>query len=471
MLAKKSHPNILFIMTDEQRHDCLGSVNSAVITPHLDALAQESVQFTHAYCTNPSCVPSRASILTGKYPSRCGAPTFITPLPGNETTFPDRLRQTGYYTAVVGKQHFAGSAVEHGYDYEDLIDSHMPPPDIAAQASKDSYVRFLYEAGFRHAEELTCWDSDYNHRWLAEDSFHVDDFVGERGLSHLQHCLELDRPWCLTISFPGPHMPYDGTGLAESGLYDESAIDLPSTHYEHLADKPQHFQKQRLSGNPGRNPVAGITPEAISKTRLAYYANQSLIDKKIGAIIRALKDSGQFQDTLILYTSDHGDYMGDFDLMGKGQYLSEVLMRVPFIVKPPVPEFVGSQSEGLVSTVDIAATFLTATDQPLPPELDGRPLQASWDPHFQGPEARECVYMEAQELRALVSKDWKIVTYYQREYGELYHLKDDPDECQNLWNDPSHSRVREHMRARLADTLISMEPGIKERWNHKAPVV
>lgn len=107
-------PNIIFIMTDQQRYDAMGKVNPLVQTPNLDMLANDSVFFTHGYCANPSCVPSRAAIMTGKYPSECQVPAFISKLPDSETTFMSRLQKLGYYTAVVGKQHFAGSAIERG---------------------------------------------------------------------------------------------------------------------------------------------------------------------------------------------------------------------------------------------------------------------------------------------------------------------------------------------------------------------
>ena len=113
-------------MTDEQRFDHLGGVNPSVKTPHMDALAQDGVLFSRAYTPNPSCVPARAALFTGKYPHQCSAPTFITYLPKHEKTFMSYLQGAGYYTAVVGKQHFGGSDIEHGYDYEDIVDSHGP---------------------------------------------------------------------------------------------------------------------------------------------------------------------------------------------------------------------------------------------------------------------------------------------------------------------------------------------------------
>ncbi len=371
-------PNILFIMTDEQRHDCLGLINPDVHTPHFNQLAHQSLVFERAYTPNPSCIPARAAIFTGKVPSRCGAPTFITPLPATETTFQSLLRAHGYHTAVVGKQHFAGSQIERGYDYEEILDSHMPPRDIAAAKDANTYCRHLHDHGFRHADELSDWQDRYHHRWKVDQRFHVDDFVGERGLTRLDACLAQSKPWYLTVSFPGPHMPYDGAGLPQDKHYEGKTLRLPDTSYADLAQKPAYYQRQRESGNPGKSPTEGITPQEIHDTRRAYYANQTLIDEKIGLILDHLRQSGHYDDTLIIYTSDHGDYMGDFGLMGKGQYLSEVLMRVPFLLKPPVPAAPPRTIREFVSLVDIAPTFLDEAGIPIPEDWNGRTLAPLW---------------------------------------------------------------------------------------------
>ena len=121
----KERPNILFLMSGEQRFDHLCSVNSVLKTPHLDRLAEDGVLFSRAYTPNPSCVPARAGIFTGKYPHQCSSPTFITYLPAHEKTFMSYLQEAGYYTAVIGKQHFGGSEIEHGYDYEAVSYTHL----------------------------------------------------------------------------------------------------------------------------------------------------------------------------------------------------------------------------------------------------------------------------------------------------------------------------------------------------------
>lgn len=467
-------PNILFLMTDEQRFDCIGYANPAVKTPHLDGLSRDSLVFRTAYTPSPSCIPARASIFTGKNPSSCGTPTFITSLPEKEVCFQTRLQQAGYHTAVIGKQHFAGSRIARGYDDEILIDSHMPRARIPENAGVDAYHQFLTANGFQTNTQLTRWDSCYSWIWDAEDRFHVDAFVGDQGLRWVKEMAlkinEQGQPWYLTVSFPGPHMPYDGNGLSDEAAYDNVEIDQPQTTYEDLANKPAHYQKQRSSGNPGRCPEEGITEEEIRRTRKAYYANQTLIDRKIGAILDQLKQDGLYENTLILYASDHGDFMGDFGLMGKGQYLSEVLMRVPFLIKPPVVRPTGQEITDPVSLLDLPATCLCAAGLGVPQEMQGQSLNGLWDPAKPPPGSQD-VYMEAQGLRALRHGNMKLIHYAGRDYGELYDLALDPWEKNNLWDHTDYAEIKDGLRARLLDRLISFEALSGTAWNVNAPLI
>ena len=198
--------NILFIMTDQQRYDQMGYTNSAVKTPNLDYLAGQSIFFSNAFSSNPVCVPARASIFTGRYPSQTGVPHNGQCLPSSERTFMSMLRDAGYHTAVIGKQHFNRSPIEHGYDYEDIIDTHAAPKNIDPynlQTSQldNSYLRFLYDNGFRHAEDLFEPLDTILNRWKADTCFHVDHYVGERGKAWLKDERPTETPWFLCLSF------------------------------------------------------------------------------------------------------------------------------------------------------------------------------------------------------------------------------------------------------------------------------
>ena len=192
------------------------------------------------------------------------------------------LQESGYYTAVIGKQHFGESKIERGYDYEDIIDSHSPAPQ---NPDRNSYNQWLWDSGFKHRSELIQGNPDIRRysEWKADPKYHVDHYVGDRGREWIESMPE-ERPWFCWISFPGPHGPIDCGNLPQAHLYDPADIDMPETNFEMLAQKPPH---NSLRGGPVRQQP--FTNDEIRKLRHAYYANVTLIDEKIGAIVQALK--------------------------------------------------------------------------------------------------------------------------------------------------------------------------------------
>lgn len=461
-------PNIMVIMTDEQRYDCVGYRNSDVKTPNLDALKADSICFNNAYTTNPSCVPARAAMFSGKYPSQCGAPAYITPLEKNERTFMSRLQDAGYYTSVIGKQHFAGYEGDYGYDYMNIVDSHF-----ANFEEENGYMRFLARNGIRGLDQLMERDGRYSWKWIADEKLHVDSYVGDCGAEWIEkESVKINRPWFFTLSFLGPHMPYNGAGLEIAEQYDENTISLPRTKQSDLEQKPDYYMEQIRSGkgNPGQMPVIDATEEEIRHTRKAYYSDMSLIDKKIGEAVAKLKETGQYDNTVIFFVTDHGDYMGDFGMFGKGQYLSEVLMRIPFLMKPAVKGYPGKEVENYVMNFDIAPTCLEFAEVPVPEEMSAKSLCRFVDEYVERPET-EYLYMEASNVRAVQNQEWKLIYYQNREYGELYHLSEDPDEIQNLYEDENCSAVKAALMQKLCDKMIELGRNSQSPWNYAAPVI
>ena len=427
-----ARPNILFLMADELRADCVGYSNPRLQTPNLDRLAGESVVFTNAYSTSPSCVPARAAIYTGRYPSQCGAPTYITYLPQSETTFMQRLQSAGYYTAAIGKQHFGESTVRHGYDYEDLIDAE------GADGGRTSYTTMLREAGVE-PRTVRKPAGHFSSTWTAEQRFHIDDFVGERAKSWLRDRCPRDRPWFATVSFHGPHQPFDGLGLSYERLYAGKTIPLPETDQSHLAGKPPHFGDQRRRSE-------GLTQEEIRQMRRSYYSKISMIDEKIGGILAVLKERGEYDNTLVVFTADHGDFMGDFGLVYKGQYLSEVLMRVPLLAQTAAGWIYRPPRRGVRSELRHRSTSLALSGVEAPPEMSARDLSPFWRSPGQASRRRYC-FLDGHGLQGVRDERWKLVHYRDRDYGELYDLRDDPWEKRNRWDDASLAQVKARLQA------------------------
>jgi arylsulfatase A-like enzyme len=468
----KKRPNILFIMTDEQKLNCIGYNNSEVYTPNLDELKKHCVNFVNGYTTNPSCVPARAAIFSGKYPSQCGAPAFITPLESTETTFMKMLRDNDYYTSVIGKQHFAGAQVDRGYDEEIIIDNHYPHFD-----EDNEYTRFLVENGFSSNEELLQRDSKFAWKWVADEKYHVDSFIGDMGAKWINdNASKCEKPWFLTLSFPGPHQPYDGIGLSTESLYDESKLTLPSTTQEDLKNKPKFYMEQLLcgSGNPGEMPVVDASEADIRRALKSYYATMSLIDKKIGLVLDNLKASGQMDNTVIFFTSDHGDYMGSFGMMGKGQYLSEALMRVPLLMKPAIKDYKGRDEEHVGYNFDIAATALDIAGIKIPKDMSAKSLLPFIEDRGYE-KLKDCqktpIYLEASNIRAIIRDGWKLIYYQDRDYGELYDLTDDEEEKNNVYYKVEFESIKWGLTKLLCDKMIDLGRNSHSPWNYNAPQI
>lgn len=460
-------PNILFIMTDEQKYDTFSCINSKIKTPHLDELIEQSVFFENAYCSNPSCIPSRAAIMTGKFPTACECPTYISKLPENEVTFMSKLQESGYYTAVVGKQHFDYSPISHGYDYEFIVDGHSPNMD---KNEIKLFTAFLLEQGV-DPETLYQGDLICGGHWNGELAHHIDSFVGDTGRNWLKnHIMESKeqerRPWFFTLSFPGPHQPYDGAGTKYENLYNLEDMTRNETVLEDLEKKPPHFMKL--------NPKAYIDKyddETFKETLRSYYANMSLIDDKVGELLAMLKEKGEFDNTLIIYSSDHGDFMGDFGLVTKAQYLSEALMRVPLFVKPPVKDFKGVKIENYVTNINIASTCLIAAESPckITENMENNPYQQYWAE--ENSEGSDYLYMEAHNIKGVIFNKIKVIYYVDRSYGELYDLSVDPLERNNLWKSDEYLLAKNKGMGYIIDKLFQLSPKSSMKWNTHAPEI
>lgn len=458
-------PNIIFLMTDQQRFDTFSHNNPEIKTPHMDQLIEESIFFNNAYCSNPSCVPSRAGIMTGKFPSECGAPSYITPLHADETTFMTRLQEAGYHTAVIGKQHFAGSKIQKGYDYSNIIDCHFA---AHKNAHAQAYVDFLEKNGISptDAYKRTIISGG---EWLVDEKLHLDNFIGDLGKEWLEAKAEegSDQPWFFTLSFPGPHHPYDMENTSYADQYNLDDLSMPKTSFKDLDQKPDHFK-----GMDGYAKIylKDYSKEQFLKTKRSYYANMTLIDQKVGQVIDLLKEKDLYDNTLIIYSTDHGDFMGDFGMVEKLQCLTDSLMRVPLFVKPPVKDFKGFSCDDPVTNIDIASTCLTTAERDVPNELQNFPYNCYWDDKITK-KVRNYIYMEARDMRGILKDGIKTVHYVDRDYGELYDMNKDPLEKDNLWNDDRYLGQKLEAYKLMMNNMYRATPEWDTPWNYGTPEI
>ena len=463
----KKRPNIIFIMTDQQRYDTMGCVNSKIITPNLDKLAADSVFFEHGYCSNPSCVPSRAAIMTGKYPSQCEVPAYISCLPETEKTFMKRMKENGYYTAVVGKQHFAGSKIDKGYDFEMIVDAHMP---FSPSEQLGVYEDYLKEQGLTPKEmyQKTLISGGV---WKADIKHHVDNFIGEKGKEWLENRLSVeenqDKPFFFTLSFPGPHHPYDLEGTKYADMYNLEDMEESESTYEDLEQKGPQFKNMGMYSDIY---LKDYTKEQFLRTKRSYYANITLIDEKVGEVIDILKKHNAYDDTVIIYSSDHGDFMGDYGLVEKLQCLEDSLMRVPLFVKPPIAGFSGIRVKEPVVNIDIASTCMELSETPLEAPMSDYSFVPYWDKSKEL-RIRPYIYMEAGAIRGVLCNGIKTIHYVNRDYGELYDLNKDPLERKNLWNDKDYEDAKLHGYRCMFDSMYKATPGFDTPWNIGTPEI
>ncbi len=491
-------PNVIFITTDQQRTDSIGCYGSSFArTPALDEMARQGVRFDRAYCTNPVCTPSRATILGGKYPSRHGAWNVGMNVPEDEVLLSHRLRALGYRTHLVGKAHLNSFGADPRLSMESLRGWRERYP-----AFRGPYYGFdevelaLGHATWGIAGHYGSWvesrlgrsaDALFPQRMLATAEFggeaydwdipvelHSSAWVADRTCAFLAQAAGDGRPFFLSVGFEDPHHPHAvPTELART--LDPARIPAPRYQEGELDDKPPLFRAARegtLEQSPYRGafPVAGqwhgydfrrVPPQDARLGRAYYHGMVELVDRAMGRILETLARTGLDQSTLVVFTTDHGELLGDHGLWMKGPFHYEELVRVPLIIQLPGHVAAGTARQSLVSLADLVPTALSAADAPIPDDLDGadlvpllrRDCGAVHDQVFV-----ECVDdPKAVRLKTVVTARYKLTHYHGQGFGELYDLQEDPGELVNRWADPELSSQRMDLLRRIIDFAERLE--------------
>jgi len=486
-MPRQKQPNVLLIMTDQQRADGIGAAgNPAIRTPNIDRIAQEGVLFSSAFCSNPFCMPSRASVMTGRYAHAHGTWDNGVPLPEDTVTLAGHLADQGYRTLLIGKGHLnvfrMRGSPESFDDWSDpeprWADWHGPyygfnEVHMAVGHHKPSghYGMFLRE---NHPEAIGKFPQEAalesptgafkSWKSAVPVEAHASTWIGDQTLQFLDRAG--DEPFFGWISFPDPHLPFTPPA-PHCHQYDPNEIPYPRQQEGELDDKPPHFQEffrgELVSEWGDWDRPAGDfakTTEAQYREVVAhYYGMISLIDDNVGRILRALDEKGLAEDTIVIFTSDHGELLGDHFLIGKGAFHYDSLIRVPLLWRFPEKFAGGLRLDGQVSLIDIAPTVCDLVGAPPLPDMHGRSLV----PMLSGgsTEGRDAVMVEFEwrwkrgmPLRTIRTPEWKLNYYAGRPYGELYNLKDDPDEFVNLYDRPELAEVQDRLIRRLADETI-----------------
>ncbi len=441
-----SKPNILVLMSDQHRADAMGCASDGEVqTPNLDELAAKGVRFGRAYCQGPLCMPARASFLTGKYVREHGVFDNNRELPPETPTFLHALRDEGYHNACFGKMHlYVQPGVTdvsqradrmQGFGFDELHESGGKGASarIRSEFTEDLEKRGLFEAyreHFRAHRGVPAWATIPFELPLE---VYPDTWLGNRVASWID-AYERDEPFFAWVGFPGPHSPWD-----TPSAYVERYANVDVTPRETLPpEEPESEAYQKFMGPRLRDSDhETLTAERIAAVRRAYLGNVTIIDEAVGAIVAALDRRGMLENTLVIYTADHGEMLGEHGLLAKRVFY-EPSVRVPLIVRAPGGGG-GTVQDGIVQHVDVTQAILSAAGAGHGADDSGRRL-------LRGEATSKAAYSENLGFATAITERWKLIAH--EESGEavaLFDLETDPLENHNLISEPGAAGAREEM--------------------------
>lgn len=449
-MKRQDRPNIVLLLSDQQRPDSLGCYgNSVARTPVLDGLAERGAAFDACYVQNPLCCPSRYSLLTGRYPhSHRVRANWYAPRKGEES-FAHRVSRSGYNTAAIGKMHLTPWHDLFGFDGRIIAESkfHTTCPD--------DYERFLNKHGRSRTDLYDIGSPEYVRQCTAVKSIvpqelHIDSFVGRSTCEYLERVQE---PFVCFSSFLSPHNPYDPPE-PYIDMYDPDEIPPRNMSENEVNRKPREaydYINTRL-GWPFTTDK--ISEEQRRLTWTHYLATCSLIDDWVGRIVDTLKKRGLYENTILIYSSDHGDLLGDHGLVYK-QCFYEASVRVPLIVHAPGIVRAGRIDEP-VELMDLFSTICDYAQVDAGPGVQARSLRPILE-DFADRRLRETAFSENYFGRMVRFREWKMVYYPGRPYGEIYNLHEDIDEQRNLWDKLEGSTTKADLKDLLLDWAFASE--------------
>jgi arylsulfatase len=493
-VGDSDRPNILFIMTDQLRWDCIGANGNRLIqTPHLDRLASASANFTHFFVQAPVCVPSRVSFFTGRYPHSHRNRVNYTPLDRSEVLMQSRLHKAGYATASVGKLHYYPSNVSEakrtGFDFVELHDG-VPKLDrfsdyVTWRKQFDPQANIHYRT---LANDVPVGRNPY--RQALDEKYSETTWVGKRTRHYIRQLAAKDQPFFLFSSFWKPHSPFEVPQPFDA-MYDDVQIPLPKQMtLDEIMRLPPPLRTLILRFRPAYD----TNRERLQWIYRSYYGAISHIDREVGSILDTLEETGVADNTIVVFCSDHGDQLLEHGLMGKNCFF-EASVRVPLIIHFPKRVIPGVYEE-LVESVDVLPTLFELAGLPEPYPNQGRSLVGMVTQSGADYIPREAVFSENiipevitasrgmfefikgkgiaetrhPDAKMVRTRRWKYI-YYPEGYEELYDLESDPQEMTNLAKDAGYQQQIYEMKDRLLHWLTtSDEPDqIAPRWLPPAP--
>lgn len=451
---KAKQPNILLVMTDQQRWDSLGCYGAEWIeTPNLDKLAAGGMVYDKCYVNNPVCTPSRASMFTGKHLPGHGVCRLHDVLPDGEILFPRHLQDLGYRTALFGKLHVSGrireEAQRHPNDGFDIYEWCMEA-SISMDSPFNGYSRWLREQNPEFHRRMKSLGRKLTH---IPREYHFTRWAAERTIDFIENH-NREQPFFCMMSLFDPHNPYDDYPREYAERVDLEKMPMPDlcglSPGENPASSIRGIAQEQRDGYLG--PVDSFSEEDFRQMRIGYYASIALVDDEVGRVLDVLDWKGIAEETLVIFLSDHGDMLGDKGLLVKGAFFYDPCVRVPLIIRQPGSVPAGVRSPALVQPHDLAATILQAAGMKegqicslMPESRDIRNAVESCHA------AAVCAYRGTgidnrgryfdPPIHATMITDGrhKLSLYHpqpgvdRETAGQFFDLQEDPGECRNLW--------------------------------------
>ncbi|MHB8994023.1 MAG: sulfatase family protein [Armatimonadota bacterium] len=453
-----SRPNILYIMTDQHNANCLSCAGHAnVRTPNIDRIAARGVRFSQSYCNNPICAPSRISFVTGQYchTHRIQGNDIFELADRNPDTIGATFRRYGYQTALIGKGHMIREWDEEAYEhirYCDLCDADRR--DIR----KHHYFEELIQAGLADQYEDGALPRDHDaitkkHAVAQLPYEHSNEaFTGRETIDFLQN-RDTRRPFLVHMSFERPH-PHWMPAAEHAGLYDPAEIvlgpDAADWWENEWAGRPE-FIRRMVGARMGAFP----TQDELKKALAAHFALITVIDMEIGRVLDLLEERGELDNTIIVFTADHGEFAGDHGIYDKNVGIYDSIHRMPFLISYPGSRR-GVVQDGIIESVDLFPTLCELAEVPAPGGVDGRSIVPEIRGEGQGKPWALCEWdfpAPQRFFNAIRTDRYRLTYYSHKQGGELYDHDTDPYEMQNLWDDPSQREVRLELLEVLFDQV------------------
>lgn len=501
-----TRPNVLLVVTDQQRFDTLGCYgNPYVDTPNLDKFAQGGVLFENGYCQAPICTPSRASFLTGRYPRTTRCRSNGQMIPADERLVSRALSDNGYYCSLIGKLHLAPCGPSVCPIHEDRIDdgftefhwAHNPsgigncglPESGGTYWSGNEYSHWLFKKGKKY--EYPDYDENGYVKVGMEEDDHFTKWCIDKAIDWIEYSAAEKEmkgfqspPWFYNINIFDPHHSFDPPKrLLDKYLERIDSLPLPKYTEGELDNKP-HFQKldhenaYNMSQYKNHFPYDEMTDYEHKLLKASYYAMIEMVDIHFGRLMQALEDTNSLENTIVIFTADHGEMLGDHGIYLKGPYFYEQLTHVPLIMSWKNHFVEGARFKTLAELTDIVPTIEEFCLGHIEDGVQGKSMADILTGDAPEEEHRDSVYCEYYNAMpwhkdpkafGTMAYDgrYKISRFHTSKEGELYDLQEDPDEVTNLWDDPSYATEKIRMLELLSDRMcftVDPLPVRRDKW-------